>query len=264
MSNSWRHENLTTEGEIFSCLAELQGKGWCCRGQSQHWPLLPKIDRGKREGHAPIEKLKLERESIDIFRATAKFFSPGEHNSLVDDNIALAVLRHYGVPTRFLDWTTSPHVAAYFAVCDNDKEDGEVWSFDSFQYEDRGKEQWKSQPETTTDHSGHHEKFKAQLTQFSTTGKYDWIICMSYPEGFHRQKAQKGLYTLSAQFGRDHADLMAKLLDNSSYYCRYVICKTLKPKLRQRLREDHDIWRGSLFPDAAGAAETVLEVVFKK
>ena len=196
MSYSWRHENLTTEDETFNCLAELQGKRWLCRGQSQHWPLVPKIDRGKRKRLPPIEKLKLERESIDIFRTTARFFSPGEHASLTNDNIALALLRHYGVPTRLLDWTTSPYVAAYFAVCGNDKEDGEICSFDHFLYAHRGKDQWWLQPEMTTDHSGDDDKFQAELTQFSTTGKYDWIICMDYPAGFHRQNASS--HTVSA------------------------------------------------------------------
>jgi hypothetical protein len=35
-----------------------------------------------------------------------------------------------------------------------------------------------------------------------------------------------------------------------------VISATLKPDLRKLLREKHGIWRGSLFPDAAGAADT--------
>jgi hypothetical protein len=264
MPHSWRCKKLDTPDETFNCLAELQGKRWLCRGQSEHWPLVPKIDRCGRKTLSPIEKLKRERKSIDTFRATARFFSPGEHNSLSNDNIALAVLRHYGVPTRLLDWTKSPYIAAYFAVCDNDKADGEIWSFDHFVYAHRGKDQWRRQPETTTDRSGDADKFQAELTQFSTTGKYDWIICMDYPTGFHRQNAQEGLYTLTAQFGRDHAELMAKLLDDPSCYCRYVIAKALKPELRKRLHKDHGIWLGSMFPDSAGAAETAHTLVFKK
>lgn len=267
MPYDWPEKRLTTVDEIFACLAELLGKSWICRGQSKHYKdIMPKIDRCGGETRR-IEKLKLERQSIDLFRATARFFShPGEANGLIDDNIALAVLRHYGVPTRLLDWTRSPYVAAYFAVCDHDhdKEHGEILSFDYRRYVLKGQDQWRKQPETTTDGSGDHDKFQAQLTQFSTDEKkYNWIICMFYPTGFPRQNAQQSLYTLTAQFGCDHAERMKELLDDSSCYCRYVISKDLKPELQKRLLEDHGIWRGSLFPDTGGAAETVRQQVFK-
>jgi hypothetical protein len=66
------------------------------------------------------------------------------HNDLV----ALMVLRHYGAPTRLLDWSLSPYVAAYFAVSEGDR-NGELWAFNEPQYELNGKEQWRKYPETT-------------------------------------------------------------------------------------------------------------------
>jgi hypothetical protein len=45
----------------------------------------------------------------------------------------LALAQHYGVPTRFLDWTRNSYVAAYFAVRDalfrEDRPDVAVWAF---------------------------------------------------------------------------------------------------------------------------------------
>jgi hypothetical protein len=114
-----------------------------------------------------IDKLKLERRSIDIFRATARFFShPGESVALKDDNIALAVLRHYGVPTRLLDWSRSPYVAAYFAVCDSDTEDGEILGFDERQYAEKGPTQWVGWPDWNT---------CVDLTEFMREEPPDWI-----------------------------------------------------------------------------------------
>jgi hypothetical protein len=174
------------------------------------------------------------------------------------------VLRHYGVPTRLLDWSMSPYVAAYFATCSDDTRYGEIWTFDEPLYEERGKQQWLQCPETTKDGSGNHEQFKAELTEFIPEEPCDWVICAFYPAGFPRQNAQKSAYTLTARFGRDHAKAIARLLVDPCRYDLYLIPSALKVTVRTRLREHHDIWRGSLFPDAAGAAETARAVFRNK
>ncbi len=89
----------------------------------------------------------------------------------------------------------SPYVAAYFAVCCDDKQDGEIWSFDELQYEKAGQNQWKTWPETTNDGSGEPSKFDANLTAFRLTEPPDWFIASFYGLGFPRQNAQAGAYS---------------------------------------------------------------------
>jgi hypothetical protein len=84
----------------------------------------------------------------------------------------------------------------------------------------------------------------------------DWIICIFYPTGFLRQNAQDGFYTLTARLGCDHSEVITRLLNDKSRHHRYIVSAKLKPALWKLLRERHGIWRGSLFPDSAGAAET--------
>ncbi|MEW5989195.1 MAG: FRG domain-containing protein, partial [Chloroflexota bacterium] len=59
----------------------------------------------------------------------------------------LALMRHYGAPSRLLDWTYSFFVAVYFALVDAQKE-GAVWAIDCSWIRSRvkqilGEEEWK-------------------------------------------------------------------------------------------------------------------------
>lgn len=256
--HGWNTTTLDVEENVFRTLTDLQGRRWLSRGHPQHYgELIPLIDRKPFSELLRREKLRCERASIDLFRSSARFFaSPGEQPSLRDDVVALMVLRHYGVPTRLLDWSSSPHVAAYFAVSDYDEADGEMWSFDEPDYEMKGKSQWRKWPETTTDGSGNDDKFAAGITAFNLDEPPNWIIAAFYGVGFPRQNAQHGAYTMTARFKVDHAEALKNLLADETRHHRYVIKSHLKPKLRVTLREQHGIWRGALFPDTAGAAET--------
>jgi FRG domain len=260
MPDRWKPIELKSEPEVIQVLTELQGKRWLSRGQAENYgSLTPSIDRGGRGTLPRSEKLRLERQSIDIFRSTARFFADeGERGALQSDIGALMVLRHYGVPTRLLDWSQSPFVAAYFAVCEPDTKDGEIWSFDYDQYLKKGGEQWERWPRTTKDGDG--VSFVLNLTAFTVEEPDDWFVCQFYNPGFPRQKAQSGLFSFTARFGRDHADSIANLLVENSCYHLYIVPAALKIGLRKTLRDKHGIWRGSMFPDSAGAAETVWEV----
>jgi len=68
---------------------------------------------------------------------------------------------------------------------------------------------------------------------------------------------------MTARLGIDHDAAISKLLlSDDKFYCRYVVPLKLKADLRRSLRELHGIWRGSLFPDSAGAAVTVKTHIF--
>lgn len=255
MPKDWNTTTLTSEDEVLQVLIDLQGKRWLSRGHKKcREKLIPSIDREPYDKLVRIEKLQCERQSIDMFRSTARFFSNrGEQLSLVDDIVALMVLRHHCVPSRLLDWSRSPYVATYFAICDHDEEDGEIWSFNEPDYAIKGTNQWRLWPETTTDGSGDADKFAAGLTAFSIDPP-NWIIAVFYPEGFPRQNAQSGAYTMMARFGIDHAYKLRELLEDPKQHHRYIIKASLKNGLRATLREKYGIWRGSLSPDTAGAA----------
>lgn len=257
MSLGWNSTTFSDEAHALDKLTELRGNRWMCRGQPERYGCLrPSIDRDARECLSRVEKLKLERQSIDLFQSTARFFTDeGEKAALRDDVVALMVMRHYGVPTRLLDWSQSPFVAAFFA-CEAESKDGELRAFSHDKYLEKGNEQWQAMPEASRD-----KQFHASYTAFTVAEPPDWFVCQFYT-GFPRQVAQLGFYTMTGRLGRRHDEKIATFLGDPTSHHLYVIPSRLKPKLLKLLRESHGIWRGSLFPDPAGAAATVIRYIF--
>lgn len=263
---SWKTVELASSKEVVQVLGDLAKKRWLFRGHSRiYGTLTPSIDRAPRTAMDRTEKLRLERRSIEAFRESATVFShEGEREAMTDDPIALTVLQHYGVPTRVLDWSQSPYVAAFFAARSHPDEDGELWAFDEPLYEEpsKGPAQWSQWPETTVGGDGKH--FQPHLTAFREEEAPPWICCVFYNElkGFPRQKAQHGAFTMTGRLGLDHAAALAGLLRDETAHVRYRIPYEVKADLLRELRSHHGVWYGTLFPDTAGAAE-VAKTVFQ-
>ena len=90
--------------------------GWIFRGQADAtWPLQPSLERLAGElGELPST---VERYIDDEFRRNAHHYGNDLPNP--DDVLGwLALMRHHGAPTRLLDFSRSPYVAAFFATVD--------------------------------------------------------------------------------------------------------------------------------------------------
>ena len=119
--------------EELECLKPFFKKGrpdvrWVYRGHSNYeWRLKPTVERIKWGSEDVLEK---ERRMIRRFRELLGIcrddIGCGGDCDLCEDNVLvpyLAVMQHYGIPTRLLDFSWSTYVALYFASLHQSSED---------------------------------------------------------------------------------------------------------------------------------------------
>jgi hypothetical protein len=87
-------------------------KRYLFRGQADaSWSLSSSFDRAY-----PASKVGRDKEYAKYLKFfSQQYFRVGTDISVLNDLEAASVAQHYGVPSRLMDWSRSPYVAAFFA-----------------------------------------------------------------------------------------------------------------------------------------------------
>jgi len=127
VAETW--EEIEGRHRRYSCLPAGPDCYWIFRGDKAGASLETKLERAFADYEVPQDKRRqYELEMIREFQRKAGLYLDREPDK--DDVLEwLALMRHYGAPTRLVDWTYSFYVAVHFALA-NDLE-GAVWSFNA-------------------------------------------------------------------------------------------------------------------------------------
>ena len=139
MKSSWpKPPDLNCIHDFSDWLAESnQHTNRIYRGQAKScWALQTSLDRHLQKIRIIRfeEKRRIEKEFIAEFRCKAHKYLGDLEKALIknteDDTPIMAVMQHFGVPTRLLDWTRFGAMAAYCACIDHEDHDGTIWWVD--------------------------------------------------------------------------------------------------------------------------------------
>lgn len=119
--------------------SEFCGETWIYRGQKDAlWDITSTLQREMKPIHNEAMSLEhdlrgKELSAIQSFKALAWKYVPNPNMTYLE---WLMLMRHYGVPTRLVDFTESPMVALHFAVRTEPCGDFAVWALNRDRFRD--------------------------------------------------------------------------------------------------------------------------------
>lgn len=118
---------VTSWKELVDLVTSDRYKRWAFRGQAKTgWDLWSALSRHLHDHKVHPDHWQAQEERVlRIFKRKAHLYL--QHIPDEDDDFEwMALMQHHGAPTRLIDFTWSPYVAAFFAL-ERSKEDAAVW-----------------------------------------------------------------------------------------------------------------------------------------
>jgi len=257
---------------IATVVCSANGPGnWVFRGVSnERYELVPSIGRHAGVGRDYGKACELEELYFRQFRRTAllhlnatEMLALREARDEVDGKegrgaqqttreptlgeqwVWTGLMQHFGVPTRFLDWTESVWFALYFACVNDSDQHGVVYLLNRAslhrQLDDRSLD-------------------PVRLFPKKTNPSKDVIQVVEMPHAFWRVANQLGLFTATDNPCEDHKRLLKTRLFGTKSFLRWRIPSHVKRPLLKLLK-NMNIAPHTVYPGLDGIAQSLREEV---
>jgi hypothetical protein len=247
-----------------------QADRWLFRGQPDAlWGLQPSIERVV----VPPQSSPSAVEAFVIYEFKRRAHHYLDHVPASDDELAwLALMRHHGSPSRLLDWTRSPYVAAAFAAFDAGRDRAfAVWAIDQLQLEVDARseiiERCPELGEALIDKPGDHRNWQSFISSWEYFRKAffqrrDRMFFVGPVEPYHsseRMTIQQGVFLCGSSLAFSFENLLAsrlRRLDSKNYLIRFEVGSCVRAALLAEL-DRMNVTAATLFPGLDGFARSL-------
>lgn len=233
--------------------------GWAFRGErSARWPLASSLFR-RLSRFCDDKKLWPAREarSLRIFRRKAHIYLH-DRGALDDDLRALALMQHYGAPTRLIDFTKSPYVAAFFAL-EEAGEDAVVFALNTPFL-------WRATPDfdPRLTRDAIDPRQPGNFARYFAPNNMPIVWCGEPAEMDQRLIAQSGVFVVPGQVDLPLDDILRRYRAPDPLVRKFVVPGRVRAEAMRALYR-MNISYATLFPGLEGLARSLafeLEVVW--
>jgi len=253
----YKEFRLKSWDEFLKSITDTQYSNWAFRGhRKEQWPLNSALSRYFRSFRIDRRAwAQQERRIVRIFKRKAHQFlaQPPAPN---DDFQWLALMQHHGAPTRLLDFTWSPYVAAFFAL-ERATGDAAVWALNPADISAGGIRRGANTNRPAITRRTMDPRLEGNFARYFLKGDREFLW-LGEPDTMNRRLiAQSGTFVLPgvldkpmeeiARCYRNPADMMAKFILPAG--------RLRETGLRELYRMN--ITHATLFPDLDGLARSL-------
>jgi hypothetical protein len=241
---AWPRYNPTSAEDCLRQLIKLSysGRAIECHGASQDWECIcSTLDVRFKEKQIPKKhRMTKETSLLETFaKESDEHFSSGDRRLIGVARLkwktfrntgTVFVGRHYGLPTRCVDWTTDPLIALFFACRRDFDKPGVVWWMVYNHFSDAISTQWQTA-------YGKNERIEDDFERdFVDCKEKDILIRFHYADWMERPKKQKAHVILSGQYNVHHDEEIYRL---GVQECRRFI---IGPQMKLDLLKKLNLW----------------------